>query len=90
MALAIPACAAGARPVKSRVPPVYAEIAKRLRIEGSVSVEATVDFFGKVSDVKTLSGNHALAASAEDAVRKWRFLSAPDHSTVLVEINFAQ
>ena len=89
MALAIPACAEDARPIKSRVAPVYPEIAKRLQIEGVVSVQATVDPDGKVSGVKTLTGNHALAPSAEDAVRKWRFLPAPDQSTVVVEISFA-
>ena len=89
VALAIPVCAEDARPIKSRVAPVYPEIAKRLQIEGVVSVQATVDLDGKVSGVKTLTGNHALAPSAEDAVRKWRFLSAPDQSTVVVEISFA-
>jgi len=36
-----------------------------------------------------VSGNHALSPAAEDAVRKWRFLPAPDQSTVTVDINFA-
>ena len=90
VALAIPAIAAdAARAVKSRIAPVYPEIARRLRIEGVVKVEATVDPDGEVSDVRTISGNHALAPSAEDAVRKWRFLPAPDQSTVIVEINFS-
>ena len=90
VALAIPAIAAdAARAVKSRIAPVYPEIARRLRIEGVVKVEATVDPDGKVSEVRTISGNHALAPSAEDAVRKWRFLPAPDQSTVIVEINFS-
>jgi len=89
LALTFPAFAADARPVKSRVAPIYPEIAKRLRIEGLVRVEATVDPEGKVIDAKAVSGNHALSPAAEDAVRKWRFLPAPDQSTVTVDINFA-
>jgi TonB family protein len=88
LALSIPALSAENRPVKSRVAPVYPEIAKRLRIEGIVKVDATIDPDGKVIDAKAVSGNHALAPAAEDAVRKWRFLPAPDQSTVTVEINF--
>src|ERR1700744_2741676 len=40
------------RAVKSRVQPVYPELAKRMRIAGSVSVQVTVDAEGKVTDAK--------------------------------------
>ena len=76
------------RAVKVRVAPVYPEIAKRMRISGVVKLEATVDADGKVMDVKTVSGNHALATAAEDAVRKWRFASAPVQSTEGMDIKF--
>ena len=56
--LALPARAGDDRAVKSRVAPVYPEIAKRLRIGGEVKLEATVDAQGKVKDVKAVSGNH--------------------------------
>jgi TonB family protein len=85
----VPVWAAEARAVKSRVAPLYPEIAKRMKITGVVKLEATVEADGKVSDVKTISGNHALSTAAEDAVRKWRFVPADSQSTVEVEINFA-
>lgn len=88
-ALTIPAHAAEDRAVKSRVSPVYPELAKRMRITGQVKVEATVDADGKVTAVKTLSGSHALSTAAEDAVSKWRFVSASAPSTVEVNLNFA-
>jgi TonB family protein len=84
----MPARASDNRAVKSRVAPAYPEIAKHLKIEGVVKIEATVDPDGKVIDAKTLSGNRILAPAAEDAVRKWRFASAPVESKVTVEINF--
>lgn len=77
------------RAVKSRVAPVYPEIAKRMRIAGMVKVEATVDAEGKVNGVKTLSGNSMLSAAAEDAVRKWRFVAGSGESKVNVDLNFA-
>jgi TonB family protein len=88
VAMALPARAADDRAVKSRVPPTYPEIAKRLRIGGMVKLEATVDASGKVTAVKTLSGNQMLSVSAEDAVRKWRFEPGTGDATVNVEIDF--
>ena len=88
MALAIPARAADERAVKSRVPPVYPEIAKRMKISGMVTVEVKVDADGKVSEVKTLSGNHVLSAAAEEAVRHWKFEPGAGQSTISVSINF--
>lgn len=88
LALAMPARAVDARAVKSRVPPVYPEIAKRMRINGSVTVEAKVDADGKVNDVKTISGNRVLSTAAEEAVRHWRFEPGSGQSTVEVSINF--
>ena len=80
--------AADERAVKSRVAPVYPEIAKRMRISGAVKLEVTVDADGKVVDVKPLSGNHLLSEAAEDAVHKWRFAPGPAQSTVDVDIDF--
>ncbi len=76
------------RAVKSRISPVYPEIAKRMRVTGVVRLVVTVDPDGKVKDVTTVSGNHMLATAAEEAVRKWRFASAPGQTTVSLDINF--
>ena len=87
LAMALPAWAA-ARAVKSKVPPVYPEIAKRMRIEGDVRVAATVDAKGTVTDVKEVSGNHILSLAAQDAVRKWKFEPGSGTDTVEISINF--
>jgi len=89
VALAIPARAASERAIKSRVAPVYPEIARRLRIAGAVHLEVTVDSEGRVTDVKALSGSQMLSPAAESAVRKWRFAPGNGDATVDVEVNFA-
>ena len=89
VALALPAHAGDNRAIKSRVPPLYPEIAKRLRITGEVQLQATVDADGKVKDVKPVSGNHMLELAAEDAVRQWRFATGDGDSVVTVSVNFA-
>lgn len=89
LALVLPASAADVRAVKTRVSPVYPEIAKRMKIEGAVMVEVKVDADGKVNEVKTVSGNRILSTAAEEAVRRWKFESGPGLSTVDVSINFS-
>jgi len=87
LAMALPAWAV-ARAVKSRVAPVYPEIAKRMRIEGDVRLAATVDAKGNVTDVKEVSGNHILSLAAEEAVHKWKFEPGSGTDTVEISINF--
>jgi TonB family protein len=89
VAMAMPARAADERAVKSRVPPAYPEIARRMKITGVVKLTVTVDPDGKVTDVKPVSGNGVLSSAAEEAVRKWRFEPGPGASTVEVVVNFA-
>ncbi len=86
--LALPGRAAEERAIKLRVAPVYPELAKRMKITGIVKIEATVDAGGKVTDVKTINGNHALSTAAEDAVRKWKFASGDGEAKVDVEVSF--
>jgi TonB family protein len=87
---AMPAHAGDERAVKTRVAPVYPEIAKRMRIEGEVRLQATIDAGGNVTDVKEVAGNHVLAIAAEDAVRKWKFESGSGDSTIIIAVNFGQ
>jgi TonB family protein len=85
--LAAPLCYAN-RAIVQRVPPVYPEMAKRMKISGAVKLEVSVDAAGKVTAVKTLDGNRMLSQAAEDAVRKWKF-EAGAESTEEVTLNFA-
>jgi TonB family protein len=88
VAMTIPAWAGGTRAVKSRVEPIYPELAKRMKVEGVVKLEATVDADGKVTDVKKISGNNLLTFAAEDAVHKWKYEAGSGTATVEVELTF--
>jgi TonB family protein len=88
VALAMPSRAADERSVRTRVAPVYPEIAKRMRVSGPVRLAVTVDAEGKVLEVKAVSGNRTLAGAAEEAVRKWKFATGAGTSNVEVEVNF--
>jgi TonB family protein len=88
LAITAPARAGDTRPIKSRIAPVYPEIAKRMKIAGNVRLEAVVDADGKVKDVKELSGNHMLAVAAEQALRQWKFAPGTGDTSETVEITF--
>jgi TonB family protein len=88
LAVATVSAHATERAVKSRVAPVYPELAKRMRISGVVNVDATVDADGKVTDAKATTGNRLLESAAEDAVRKWKFEAGSGTDVVHVAINF--
>lgn len=70
-------------------PPVYPAIAAKMRIEGSVKLDATIDADGTVSDVKVVSGHQLLAGAAVDAVKKWKYERADAKSTQSVTVDFA-
>lgn len=53
--------------------PVYPEIAKRMRIQGTVSVQVLVDLDGRVISAKALSGSPFLTIEAQKAALQARF-----------------
>lgn len=76
------------RKVKSKVSPQYPDLARRMNITGIVKVLITVTPTGSVKDAKLVGGHPVLANSALEAVKKWRFESAPQESTGIVEFRF--
>ncbi|HTQ78906.1 MAG TPA: energy transducer TonB [Thermoanaerobaculia bacterium] len=66
--------------VLERVEPQYTEMARRVRLEGTVIVEAIIDESGRVVNVKVLKGlPMGLDQAAVDAVSRWRFKPATFH-----------
>jgi TonB family protein len=76
------------RRAKSRVQPVYPELARKMNLTGSVKVEVVVAPNGTVKDAKVVGGHPVLANAALEAVRKWRFEPAAAESTGIVDFKF--
>lgn len=79
-----------ARKLKTRIEPVYPELAKRNNITGSARVELLVTADGRVKDVKVLGGNPVLVQAVTTAVMKWRYEPAAEESTVVIKFDFNQ
>jgi TonB family protein len=56
-----------------KVQPIYPPEARRMHVQGSVVIDAKITVKGLVEDLKLISGDPLLAASAMDAVRRWRY-----------------
>jgi TonB family protein len=76
------------RKVKSKVAPIYPDLAKRMNITGVVKVQITVAANGSVKEAKVMGGHPVLANAALEAVKKWRFDVGPEGSTGIVEFHF--
>lgn len=57
----------------SRVEPDFPTMAKQLRIEGAVELEAVLTEAGTIERVNIVSGNPVLTRPAVEALKKWRF-----------------
>jgi periplasmic protein TonB len=58
--------------------PDYPAIARQLKLEGSVNLNAFVTEEGTVDHVETVSGNPILVRSAQDALKRWKFAKQTD------------
>ncbi len=63
----------GLNAVTAKVAPEYPAIARQLKIEGAVELEAVVTETGAVEKVNIVSGNPVLTRPAVDAIKKWKF-----------------
>jgi TonB family protein len=59
--------------IVSKVQPEYPPVAKQLKLEGTVELEAMIAPDGTVDDVKILTGNPVLTRAAAQALKKWKF-----------------
>ncbi|MGD0599642.1 MAG: energy transducer TonB [Terriglobales bacterium] len=76
------------RKTKSRVAPVYPELAKRMNLTGVVKILVTIAPNGSIKDAKLVGGHPVLANAALDAVKKWRYEAGPEESKGIVEFRF--
>ena len=76
------------RRAKSKVAPVYPELARKLNLTGTVKVEVVVAPNGTVKDAKVVGGHPVLATAALEAARKWRFEPTALESTGIVDFKF--
>lgn len=77
------------RKVRSKVVPAYPALAKQMGVTGKVRILTTISADGRVVGTKVVGGNPVLANSAVEALKKWRFETAPKETAEVVEFEFS-
>jgi TonB family protein len=79
----------GKRKVKTKVAPVYPDLARRMNVNGKVKVEVTIAPDGHVKGSRALGGHPILVQACLDAVKEWKFTAGPEESTQVIEFDFS-
>jgi protein TonB len=75
-------------------PVVYPELARQARVQGTVSLQVTVDTEGKIYEVLVESAHPLLASAAREAVLKYHYApfllaGTPRPFRTVVQVRFA-
>ena len=76
------------RKVKSKVSPVYPELARRMNVAGKVKIEVVISPDGHVKTTRVVGGHPLLVQACQDAVKEWKFAPAQEETTQIVEFEF--
>ena len=79
--------------VERPVEPSYPMLAKQMKVQGSVVLEALIGREGSIQDLRVLSGPAILSTAAMDAVKQWRFrpyfqAGQPIETEARITVNF--
>ncbi len=75
------------------VEPSYPMLARQMKVQGAVILQALIGADGAIQDLKVLSGPAILASAAQEAVRQWRFKpylqnGVPIETEAKITVNF--
>ncbi len=76
------------RKAKTKVLPIYPDVARRMSIAGTVRLAVVVAPNGTVKSSKPVGGHPLLVDAAMDAMKQWRFEPGPTESSGIVEFKF--
>jgi len=79
--------------VSHSVRPGYPLLARQMKVQGSVILQALINRDGSIQDLHVLSGSPILASAAQEAVRQWRFKphfqgAEPVETQAKITVNF--
>lgn len=84
---------ATAERVTRSVKPDYPVLAKQMKVQGAVVLQALIDKGGKIQELHVVTGPSILAAAAQEAVKQWRFKpyyqrGTPVETEARITVNF--
>jgi len=79
----------GKRKVKTKVAPVYPDLARRMNVTGRVKIEVIITPDGRVKSTRAMGGHPLLVHACLDAVKEWKFVAASEETTQVIEFEFS-
>lgn len=76
------------RKIKSKVDPLYPELARKMHISGTVKLQVTIAKDGSVKGTKVIGGPPLLIDATVDAVKRWKFEEAKEETTQPQEVRY--
>ena len=85
---------AGVPELNQAIGTTYPLLGQRMRVQGSVVLQAVIDAAGNIEDLRVLTGPAILTAAAQQAVRQWRFKpylqnGQPVETKARITVNFS-
>ncbi len=77
------------RKVRTRVTPLYPELARKMSLVATVRVQVTIAPSGVVMQAKPLGGHPLLIEPSVEAAKKWRYEPGPGMSTATIEFHYS-
>lgn len=77
-----------ARKVLAQSQPDYPELAKHLRLAGTVKVQVIIGTDGIIKNTKVVGGNPVLVEATLEALKKWKYAPSSSETTTTLEFNF--
>ena len=76
------------RKVVSNPVPVYPDVAKKLRLIGTVKVQVVIGADGRIKEKNFIGGHPILVNSVEETLKVWKYAPGSGETTMQLEFNF--
>ena len=68
--------------------PVYPEVAKKMRLTGTVKVQIVIGADGRIKEKNFIGGHPVLVSSVEETLKDWKYAPAGGDTTTQLQFNF--
>jgi TonB family protein len=76
------------RKVLSSPVPTYPEVAKKLRLVGTVKVQVVIGADGRIKEKNFIGGHPVLVNAVEETLKNWKYAPTSGETTTQLEFSF--
>jgi TonB family protein len=76
------------RKALSNPAPIYPEVAKKMRLVGTVKVQIVIGADGRIRQKNFIGGHPVLVNAVEETLKNWKYAPGSGETTTQLEFNF--